>query len=186
MATENNFIAKETSSKKVKPKAGKSKASKKASKKSPVTLIKDRFNKKKVKSSIGVGLILLSIFLVIANFSYLFTWTEDQSRVLSKGLFSILFDGNEEPVSNWMGKFGAWSSHLLIYRWFGLASFIIPFALFILGFKALFNTAILPIGKTIAASTLSIVWISLFLGLFSNTINYIGGTFGFQINQWPL
>ncbi|HIP31432.1 MAG TPA: DNA translocase FtsK [Crocinitomicaceae bacterium] len=184
MAAENQFIAKGTKDRKTKAKSSKAKPFKKEKKQSTITLIKERFNKKKLKSSIGVGLILLSFFLLMANFSYLFTWTEDQSRVMDKGLFEFLFDGSENPVSNWMGKFGAWSSHLLIYRWFGLASFIIPFALFILGFKLLFNTAILPIGKTMAASVFSLVWTSLFLGLFANKVSYIGGAFGFQSNEW--
>ena len=56
--------------------------------------------------------------------------------------------------------------------------------LFVSGFKALFNYTILPIGKTVAVSALSIVWISMFLGYFSSTVNYLGGTFGYQINEW--
>ena len=184
MTTENKFTTKDSQDKKTKKKGTKANSSKKTKKQSPLSLIRDRFNKKKVKSSIGVSLILLSFFLVMANFSYLLTWAEDQSRVIDKGLFAFIFDGTEEPVANWMGKFGAWTSHLLIYRWFGLASFIIPFAFFILGFKALFNVAILPVKKTLAASLLSLVWISLFLGMFSKNVNFIGGSFGFQSNEW--
>jgi len=184
MATENKFTAKDSGSKVEKKKSSKTSSEKKSKKKSPLSLIKDRFNKKKVKSSIGVGLLLLSFFLLMANFSYLLTWTEDQSRVINKGFFEFIFDGSDDAVANWMGKFGAWSSHLLIYRWFGLASFIIPFALFILGFKALFNITLLPLGKTLAASTLSLVWTSLFLSLFSKNVNYLGGSFGFQSNEW--
>lgn len=185
---ENEFIAKGTKEKK--PKATKStkKATPKSAKSklttSPLNVLRDRFNKKKVKSSIGISFILLAFYLLIANFSYLLTWEIDQNRVMGKGLFELLFDGSEEPVANWFGKFGAWSSHLLIYRWFGLASFAIPFVLFIIGFKALFNIAILPIGKSIAAASLSLVWFSLFLGFFSSSISFLGGTFGYQINDW--
>mgnify|MGYP006086740505 FL=1 len=185
MTTENNFISKDDKVKKVKKKnTSKTKSSKKAEKESTVSLIINRFNKKKIKSSIGIGLILLSFFLMVANFSYLLTWQEDQSRILGKGLFELLFDGSEIPVANWMGKFGTWSSHLLIFRWFGVSSFIIPFLLFILGFKALFNTSLLPIIKTITTSALSITWFSLFFGLFSNNVSYLGGNFGFQLNYW--
>lgn len=185
MTTENNFISKEDKEKKAKKKStSKTKSKKKTEKESTVSLIINRFNKKKIKSSIGVGLILLSFFLLVANFSYLLTWQVDQSRIIGKGLFELLFDGSEVPVANWMGKFGTWSSHLLIYRWFGIASFIIPFLLFILGFKALFNTSLLPITKTITTSVLSITWFSLFFGLFSNNISYLGGNFGFQLNSW--
>ena len=185
---ENEFIAKGTKEKK--PKATKStkktttKTAKSKFTSSPLNLLRDRFNKKKVKSSIGISFILLAFYLLIANFSYLFTWEIDQNRVMGKGLFELLFDGSEEPVANWFGKFGAWTSHLLIYRWFGLASFAIPFVLFIAGFKALFNIAILPIGKSIAAAALSLVWVSLFLGFFASSISFLGGTFGYQLNDW--
>ena len=183
MAADNEFIAKGEKEKAVKP--GKEKdTGKKKSKVSPVDLIRKRFNEKKVKSTIGISLILLAFYLFVANFSYILTWEEDQNRVLSKGLFEFLFDGNEEPVANWFGKFGAWTSHLLIHKWFGLASFFIPFVMFVLGFKALFNITLFPIAKTLVASSLSLVWFSVFFGYFSSQISYFGGTFGFQINEW--
>jgi len=181
MATDNEFKAK-GENEKVAPE----KVVKPASQKKPssINVLKERFDKKKAKSTIGVILLLLSVYLFLANFSYLLTWQEDQNRVMSKGLFEFLFDGNEEPVANWLGKFGAWSSHLLIYRWFGLASFAIPLISFVVGFKMLFNIAILPVAKTISASILSLVWLSLFFGFFSKQVSYAGGAFGFQVNDW--
>ena len=140
MAEENEFIAKGEDKKAEEPKTKKSKKTKTTSKSkkkvSPLDQIRERFNTKKVKSTIGVTLILLSVYLLLANFSYLLTWEQDQNRVISKSLFEFLTDGNEEPVANWLGKFGAWTSHLLIYRWFGLASFTFPLVFFVLGFKA--------------------------------------------------
>ncbi len=182
MGTENKFTVKgeqKTSSSKTKKK-------KPTKKKSSISLnnLKERLNKKKLKSSIGIGLIMLAFFFFIANFSYLFTWKMDQSRVIDKGLLAVLFDGSEEPVANWLGKFGAWSSHLLIYRWFGLSSFFIPFFSLILGFKLLFNISILPIAKTFQRSFLGMIWFSLFFGFFSQSIHLFGGSFGYQTNQW--
>ncbi len=181
MVTDNEYKAKGTTKDKEPEKLVKP-----ASQKKPSTLgiIKERFDKKKVKSTIGVALLLLAVYLFLANFSYLLTWQQDQNRVASRGLFEFLFDGNEEPVANWLGKFGAWSSHLLIYRWFGLASFAIPLIAFVIGFKLLFNIAILPVAKTITASILTLVWFSLFLGFFSKQVSYAGGAFGFQVNEW--
>ena len=181
MTAENKFIAKSEKGKK--EKAGKKNTSKKK-KTGRLTLWMNRFNTKKIRTSIGVFFVLLAFFLMLANISYILTWEEDQNRIASKGFFEFLFDGNEEPVANWLGKFGAWTSHLLIHRWFGLSSFFIPFGLFIAGFKALFNISILPIGKTLAASSLLLIWFSVFLGFFSDRISYIGGAFGFQINEW--
>lgn len=184
MSDENEYISKNDEKK-----SSVKKKEKKNSKKEKATFPKldefrDRLNSKRLKSTTGIGLILMSIFLFLACFSYFFTWEVDQNRVLSKGLFEFLFDGNPEPVENWLGKFGAWSSHLLIYRWFGLGSIFIPFVMFILGFKFLLNISLLPIGRTISTSALFTVWFSLFLGYFADKITYIGGTFGYQSNEW--
>ena len=181
MAADNQYKAKGTGEEKVTEKAAKPASQKKPS---TIGVLKERFDQKKMKSTLGVILLLLAVYLFLANFSYLLTWQQDQNRVMSRSLFDVLFDGNEEPVANWLGKFGAWSSHLLIYRWFGLASFAIPLISFVIGFKMLFNIAILPVAKTISASILSIVWFSLFFGFFSKQVSYAGGAFGYQVNDW--
>lgn len=184
MSEENEYITKNEDAKTSKKSKSKSE-SKKTKKQLPqLAEFKERFNSKKVKSTVGITLILLSFYLFLACFSYFFTWEIDQNRVISKGLFEFLFDGNPEPVENWLGKFGAWSSHLLIYRWFGIGSLFIPFVMFILGFKFLLNISLLPVGRTLSTSALFTVWFALFFGYFSDHITYIGGTFGFQSNAW--
>ncbi|MEY3126959.1 MAG: hypothetical protein RL273_1130, partial [Bacteroidota bacterium] len=85
----------------------------------------------KFKLILGSTFTLLSLYLFLACVSYLFTWTVDQDKVLNRSLFELLFYSSQEPVENWLGKFGAWSSHLLIYRLFGISSFILCFLLFI-------------------------------------------------------
>lgn len=152
--------------------------------KNPVEGLSARFDKKKVKTTIGAFLILISFYLFLACLSYVFTWTQDQDRVIDKGLFEFLFDGNEEPVANWLGKFGAWSSHLFIFRWFGLSSFGFTFLMFISGVKILFNVTLVPIQKSYARTLTIIVWSSLFLGYFASAVNYLGGAFGYYLNDW--
>lgn len=173
--------------KEVKPAEKKAKPEKPASKasiKNPIESLSNRFDKKKVKSTVGVLLILLSFYLFFACLSYLFTWTIDQDRVLDKGLLEFLFESNVEPVENWLGKFGAWVSHLLIFRWFGVSSFGICFLLFLVGVRILFNYSILPLKQTFSRVTLLMVWSSIFLGFFSGAVNYLGGSFGYFINAW--
>lgn len=190
MSSDNEYIEKgvdsseDSTSKKATKTRRKTSTRKKKKSNSPFAKYLDKIDRAKVKNSLGVISLLLSIFIFLACFSYLMTWQEDQNRVLNKGLFEFLFDGDEEPVANWLGKFGAWISHLMIYRWFGIASFAFALMLFITGFKVLFKITILPIGKTATVSVLTIVWASMFLGYFSNQVSYLGGTFGFQINEW--
>jgi S-DNA-T family DNA segregation ATPase FtsK/SpoIIIE len=139
---------------------------------------------KKIKTITGVLVILLSFYLFLACLSYVFTWSQDQDKVINKGLFEFLFNNESIEVANWLGKFGAWTSHLLIFKWFGLPSFGLIFILFISGVKILFNTEILPVRKTIGQVLILAVWLSIFLGFFSSHLNYIGGSFGFYTNEW--
>jgi S-DNA-T family DNA segregation ATPase FtsK/SpoIIIE len=104
--------------------------------------------------------------------------------VLEKTLFTFLFENDPEPVANWLGKFGAWMSHLFMFRWFGVSSFAISFVLFLIGFKWMLNIRLLPIKRSIAVASLFMVWSSVFLGYFVEQIDYLGGTFGFSINNW--
>jgi S-DNA-T family DNA segregation ATPase FtsK/SpoIIIE len=149
-----------------------------------LTKVADRFNKKKIKSAVGVLLILLSFYLFLSFLSYLFNWQADQDRVMNKGLFEFLFEQNDEPVANWLGKFGAWASHLFMYKWFGVSSFGFCLLFLISGFKIALNIRLMPILKTYGITLVFIVWSSVFLGFFANTTNYLGGAFGYQINQW--
>jgi S-DNA-T family DNA segregation ATPase FtsK/SpoIIIE len=144
----------------------------------------DKFDKKKLKVLVGSILSLLSIYLFLACVSYLFTWEVDQDKLLNRSFTDFLFDSNTPAVENWLGKFGAWTSHLLIYRLFGLTSFGICFLMFISGFKILFDLALFPILRSFIVVFSFILWGSFFLGFFANDVNFLGGTFGFYLNEW--
>lgn len=191
MSVENEYIQHTEENQEKEPKSTKksrrkSTAKKKTTKKKNTAVrdFLDKFQTKKVKNTTGVVLILFSVFIFISCGSYLFNWQADQSRVLNKSFFEFIFSDNEEPVANWLGKFGAWISHLLIYRWFGVASFGFSLILLVLGVKSLFNFKILPPVRTTAITLVTIVWTSLLLGYFSSSISYLGGTFGFELNDW--
>ncbi len=142
------------------------------------------FDSKRFKVILGSTMTLLSIYLFLACLSYLFTWTEDQDRILQRSFVDYIFDTTEAPVQNWLGKFGAWTSHLLIYRLFGVTSFGICFLLLISGIRILFDYAIVPIGRAFTITIAYMLWGSIFLGFFSDQLNYLGGTFGFYVNEW--
>lgn len=150
----------------------------------PVKGLAARFDKKRTKTIVGVLLVLLSFFAFFSCISYFFTWTADQDRVLDKSLFTFLFENDPEPVANWLGKFGAWTSHLLMFRWFGVSSLGIAFCIFLIGFRWMLNIRLLPIKRSLAVSSLFMVWTSLFLAYFVEKIDYLGGTFGFTVVSW--
>jgi DNA segregation ATPase FtsK/SpoIIIE, S-DNA-T family len=143
-----------------------------------------KFDLNRFKKFIGITLILISIFLLLGCLSYFFTWKNDQDRVLNKSLVNFLFDTNPEPVSNWTGKLGAWTSHLLMYRLFGVASIGMVYLLFLVGSKTIFNYTPTSLRKSTMIIALGMVWFSIFFGYFTNQINHTCGAFGFHVNQW--
>jgi DNA segregation ATPase FtsK/SpoIIIE, S-DNA-T family len=185
MTKENEYKGKESDTDTVVEKKTQAKREKKTSYiKTPLNRLTERFDKKKIKSTLGAAMVLFSFYFFLACLSYLFTWKTDQDRVIDKTLLDFLFDDTTEPVANWLGKFGAWSSHLFIHRWFGLSSFGICVLLFVSGIRVLLNVILLPLQKTYAVTILMMVWSSLFLGFFASKLNYLGGSFGYHINSW--
>ena len=145
---------------------------------------KERFNLPKIKIIVGALLSLLSIYLFLACISYLFTWTKDQDQLLNRSFVAYISNNELPAAANWLGKFGAWTSHLLIYRGFGLPSFGLIFLLFLGGFKILFGTALLPLARATSVTISYVLWGSICLGFFSPQMSYAGGAFGFYTNQW--
>ena len=166
----------------------KEKKEKKSKEKSPIfkgsELLKLKFDKNRTRNIIGALSLLFSVYFLLACMSYFFTWKIDQDRVIGKGLWEFMFDENPEPVENWLGKFGAWISHLFIYRWFGVASIAFSFMALVIGSKLLLRLQIMRIGKMFAITSIGILWCSIFLGFFASHISNLGGAFGFEINNW--
>tara|TARA_B100000508_G_C11465884_1_gene282588 strand:- start:70959 stop:73439 length:2481 start_codon:yes stop_codon:yes gene_type:complete len=143
-----------------------------------------KVDKRKTKSITGTICLLLSVYLFIAFVSYLFTWKQDQDLIMDSGFFSFIFGDTSTEVGNWLGKFGAWISHLFIYSWFGIASFAFSFLFFVSGIRLLVNIRLLPLRRTFLIAAVGILWTSIFLGLFSENVSYLGGLFGYAMNEW--
>lgn len=139
---------------------------------------------KRVINSLGALLTLSSIFLFFACISYFLTWKADQDSILGYGFGEYIFNNNVHAPDNWLGKFGAWCSHVLIYNSFGIPSIGVSFIGFLLGVRLLFKVELLPILRTSLITLSFMVWSSLFLGYFHDLINFGGGTFGYFINEW--
>ncbi len=151
----------------------------------------------KIVKVIGLFLLILSVYFLIAFISYLFTWREDQSYVsAANGGWNTLFKTREEfalagidppVVQNWMGKFGALLAHQFIYKWFGVASFIFVGILFVVGYRLLFKVKIVSIWKTLGYATFALVFLSLTLGFIHGFItdypHFLEGEFGFWTNR---
>ncbi len=137
------------------------------------------------KLASGFFLMIVSVYLFLALFSYLFNGKADQSVMEALSDSSMSDSGRE--VDNWLGLYGAITSHYFIFRWFGVAAFFIPPFLFVVGFKIVFNRELLRIFSYSIFSIFSGVWLCLLLG-YMTMINegvsewsFLGGGFGYQL-----
>lgn len=145
------------------------------------------FKSHKARKISGLFLIVFSFFLLFALISYLkswFTWGSDEAFT-SQVSFNDIFMDYPEQVHNWMGRLGAYLSHLLVKEWFGVASFLFVLALFIAGWRML-KVSILPLWKTLRYSIFFLVWISVSAGYIFHDTDYaiLGGVFGYEGSYW--
>ncbi|RYY69824.1 MAG: DNA translocase FtsK [Chitinophagaceae bacterium] len=95
----------------------------------------------------GSIFLLLAILFFIAFTSYLFSWDEDQDKVFKDGYRLLM--GTDTKVANLMGTFGAFISHLFIYKGFGVASYLLCSFFFVIGVNLFFGKKIFSISKNI-------------------------------------
>ena len=159
--------------------------SKKKKKKERFLGIKKFFYDVRIHKTLGLFLILISIYLFIAFTSYLFSWKYDQSIIDGQSL-KFIFNNEGTEVKNWLGKFGAFVSHRFLKLWYGISSYVFSLIAFIIGFRALFKHSLLPIVKSLKVSFFSLLWFCLFFGfVFRNTdLDFMGGLYGLIINNW--
>jgi len=137
------------------------------------------------KLAMGFFLMITSTYLFLSLFSYLFTGKADQSVIEALSDASLVESGKE--AANWLGLYGAITSHYFIFRWFGISAFFIPPLLFLLGFKVVFNRELLRIFSFTIFAIFSGLWLCLLLG-YMTKINdglsewsFLGGGFGYQL-----
>ena len=179
---ENEFIPVDNTKTKNRPTKKPSK-SKKSSTKKKNNSVFAKIDMQKLGTIFGSFFLLFSIFLSLACVSYFFTWQLDQDKLINASFFDFIFGQPDVEVQNWLGKFGAWMSHMLIYDLFGITSIGICFLMFLFGFKILFKKSLVAGGKAFSITIAFMLWGSLFLSFFSAEIHMLGGTFGFYANN---
>ncbi|MEM6320038.1 MAG: DNA translocase FtsK 4TM domain-containing protein [Bacteroidota bacterium] len=137
----------------------------------------------RIPKIMGIFCWFIAFYLFIAFTSYLFTWQEDQDRVLR---FSwSLFTQSDLEMANWLGRLGAIVSNMFFYWGFGIPSFIFIFLLFS-GGKALIKRV--PLKKFYSTFKYSVVVLLLLSVLFEfvmpDSAFPWGGAFGEGINSW--
>lgn len=133
----------------------------------------------------GFFLIIVALYLFTAFVSYLFTGKADQSVVEALWSTNLLESGRE--AENWLGLYGAVTSHYLVFKWLGISAFFAPPLLFLVGFKLVFKLELLPIFSVFIFSVFAGLWLCLLLGYLTHTlagvneISFLSGGLGYEL-----
>lgn len=140
---------------------------------------------KQLPLTLGIILISASIFLFIAFVSYLINGPADQSLVMNNPDQAIRDSARESQ--NWVGYLGAQASHWLIYRWFGIAAFLIPPFLFLVGFRWTFKFSLTSLTRYSIFALFFTAWLGLLMGYIVILVegysfwSFLSGGFGYEL-----
>ena len=130
--------------------------------------------KNKYKTITGIFLIFFSALIFISMTSFLFNWQADQSE-----LDEII--SSTKDIQNFGKKIGLIVSNLLIFKGFGIGSFVFPLLLSFYGLSLLINSFTKKLIDISINALVLCVWTSISLSyLVENKI--FGGVFGYEIH----
>lgn len=136
-----------------------------------------------IKTGFGLFFLFLAILLFVSFCSYLFTWKDDQDKVLNFS-WKIIFS-KDAIVENKMGRIGAYLSHIFFYDFFGVASFLVPYIFFALGINLTFKERIFKLTKIFFSSLFWIVFVATLASfIFADASFPFGGGLGKNNYEW--
>lgn len=130
---------------------------------------------KQHKILLGSLLVLFSVALLLAFISFYLYGQADQSAV------NQITDRNE-VVKNWLGKFGAYLSDLIVYQGFGIASFLFVRLFFLTGIFLVLDIALKKLKNIWFWDLFFIIILSVLFGFFATSLPELGGTIGYELN----
>lgn len=137
----------------------------------------------RIPKLIGVLCWFLAIYLFIAFTSYLFTWKEDQDKVL-KFSWELFLQGNLE-MSNWLGRLGAIVSNMFFFWGFGLGSFVFVYLLALLGRDLIQGKPMKTFTPTLTYALMSMLLLTILLEFVAGDNGFPwGGAFGQGVSGW--
>ncbi|WP_163409810.1 DNA translocase FtsK [Flavobacterium ajazii] len=132
---------------------------------------------KQQKIVFGCLLVLFSIALLVAFISFYVNgqWQADQSAVSH-------LDDRSEVVQNWLGKFGAYLADLIVYKGFGIASFVFVRLFFLTGMFLALELSVTKLKNTWFWDLFAVIIVSVLFGFFATSAPELGGVIGYELN----
>ena len=144
------------------------------------------FKNETIHFVIGLGLVIFSVYLLLAFSSFFFTGAADQSIIDSGNAQELASTNN--GVKNYAGSRGAQLASYLINDCFGISSFFILVFLAVAGLK-LMRVRVVRLWKWFIGCSLLLVWFSVFFGFafveqYKDSFLYLGGMHGYNVSNW--
>ena len=147
--------------------------------------LKMGLNDERLPKMFGILCLFLALYLFIAFTSYLFTWQDDQDRVLRFNWQDFWL--MELEMSNWLGRLGAIISNMFFFWGFGLPSFIFVYLISRFGLSLIRRTPGQKLNLVLRYSVIALLSLSVFLEfIFSGSPFPWGGAFGEKVASWLL
>ena len=124
---------------------------------------------------IGGLFITVGLMVLVSICSYFFTWQADQSHY---GNFA-----RETENQNLLKTVGTFIGHTLVYKGFGIASFIFPVLLILTGCSYFLNYGTKQLKSRWFWGIYLTLLFSLFFGFFNKIYGLLSGIVGFEIND---
>lgn len=131
---------------------------------------------------LGLFLISLALYLGGAFISYLAHWSQDQSIVGQS--YQEVLALPEVEARNSLGKIGAGLAHQFIHLWFGLAAFIIPWFLILVGIRLSLKVSLSPLRRGLASCLFLLIWIPATFAFLAPSSSFLSGASGFFYERW--
>jgi len=141
----------------------------------------------------GTFLVLISFLLFVAFTSYLFTWQQDQSKVLQGA--QILLPSHDQAMANALGTAGAYFSDLFFRSGFGIASYLFCLFFFVVGVNLFAPKKVFSVSRNVRYVIAGLLVISVCASFLMHTPHspkvtagnpefFWGGKVGDMINEW--
>lgn len=145
--------------------------------------LKVGINDERVPKMFGILFLFLAAYLFVAFTSYLFTWQEDQDKVLNFSWMQLI--QGDISMANWLGRLGAIISNFFFYWMFGLPSYIFVYLLVVSGLDLIRRISLRARTSRFRISLILLVLFSVLLEfLFQYSRFPLGGAIGESICNW--
>lgn len=110
----------------------------------------------------GVSLVIVGLYIFLAQISFYFTGAFDQSKIDNKTFWELI--SNKQIISNWTGVTGAYFAERLINQSFGIFAIAIPIFFFFAGLS-LMRLMKVSVLKHFFLASFALIWGSVFCSL---------------------